>query len=225
MGDSLSVVLVHGAWHGPWCWSLVQGSLRERGLDVRAVKLPSAGHGGDMYGDAELVRGVLDEIDSEVLLVPHSYGGAVCTQASAGADNVAHILYLTSFMLDEGESLLGTVGGSEPPWVEPTEDGAAIVVTTPAEILYNDCAAKVAADAAAQLEPQTRESFRQPVTQVGWRDVPATYVVCERDNAIPLPLQEMFSQRAGEVRRLDASHSPFLSRPDEVVALITELAG
>jgi pimeloyl-ACP methyl ester carboxylesterase len=225
MADSLSVVLVHGAWHGPWCWSLVERPLRDRGVDVRAVKLPSAGHGGDLYGDTDVVRAALGEIDNRVLLVAHSYGGAVSTQAAAGADNVAHILYLTAFMLDEGESLLGTVGGQEPPWVEPTEDGTAIVVTTPVEIFYNDCTPEAAAGAAAQLDPQTRESFRQEITSVGWRDVPATYVVCERDNAIPVPAQEMLSQRAGDVRRLDASHSPFLSRPDEVVALVTELAG
>jgi pimeloyl-ACP methyl ester carboxylesterase len=225
MPDSPSVVLVHGAWHGPWCWSRVEGPLRERGFDLHALKLPSAGHGGEMYGDARLVRETIDQLDGPVLLVAHSYGGVVSTQAAAGAPNVGHILYVTAFMLDEGESLLATVGGLEPDWLAISEDGREHIPTRPAEIFYNDCSDEVAAEAAAQLQPQTRESFSQPVTEVGWRDVPTTYVICERDHAIPVPAQEMLSQRAGAVRRLDASHSPFLSKPDEIVEIIAELAG
>ena len=65
----------------------------------------------------------------------------------------------------------------------------------------------------------------QPVRSVAWRDVPTTYVICDQDNAIPVFAQEHMSQRAGDVRRLDSSHSPFVSMPDRVVEIISELAG
>jgi pimeloyl-ACP methyl ester carboxylesterase len=228
MADSPSIVLVHGAWHGPWCWSRVAGPLRERGLDVHALNLPSSGNDtsalADLYGDAEVVRAALDEIDGEALVVAHSYGGVATTEGAAGAGNVAHIVYLTAFMLDEGESLFSLVGGVEPDWWIKDEGERSLMPGRPEEIFYNDCSAEVAADAASRLVPQSLPAVKQPVRSVAWRDVPTTYVICDRDNAIPVFAQEHLAQRAGDVRRLDASHSPFLSRPGEVVALIAELA-
>lgn len=229
MADSRSIVLVHGAWHGPWVWDKVAGPLRERGFDVHAVDLPSIGPDtgslADMYGDAAAVRAALDEIDGEALVVAHSYGGVATTEGAAGAGNVGHIIYLTAFMLDEGESLFATVGGVEPDWWITSEDGTSVTVDRPDEIFYNDCSPEDAAAAAAQLAPQLRECYMQPIRSVAWRGVPTTYVICDRDNAIPVFAQEHFAQRAGDVLRIDASHSPFLSRPDEVVALIAERAG
>lgn len=229
MADSRSIVLVHGAWHGPWAWSKVAGPLRERGFDVHTVDLPSSGPDpgalGDMYGDAAAVRAALDKIDGEALVVAHSYGGVATTEGAAGAGNVAHIVYLTAFMLDERESLLATVGGVPPGWWITSEDGASVTVDRPDEIFYNDCSPEDAAAAAAQLAPQLRESFVQPIRSVAWRDVPTTYVICDRDNAIPVFAQEHLAQRAGDVLRIDSSHSPFLSRPGEVVALIADRAG
>ena len=128
-------------------------------------------------------------------------------------------------MLDEGESLLATVGGVPPDWWITSEDGASVTVDRADEIFYNDCSPEDAAEAADQLAPQLRESFVQPIRSVVWRGVPTTYVVCDRDNAIPVFAQEHLGQRAGEVLRIDASHSPFLSRPGEVVALIADRAG
>jgi hypothetical protein len=83
----------------------------------------------------------------------------------------------------------------------------------------------MAADAASGIEPQSLAAIKQPVRSVAWRDVPTTYVICDSDNAIPMFAQEQLSQRAGDVRRIDARHSPFLSRADELVAIIAELAG
>jgi pimeloyl-ACP methyl ester carboxylesterase len=183
---------------------------------------PDAGALTDMYEDAAVVRSALDGLDDDVLVVAHSYGGIATTEGAAGAGNVGHIVYLTAFMLDEGESLSSAVGGAEPDWYD--NDGRTITVTRPEEIFFNDCSPEDAAAAAAQLHPQLTESFSQPVRNVAWRDVSTTYVICDRDNAIPVVAQEYMAQRAGEVRRMEASHSPFLSRPDEVVELITELA-
>lgn len=229
MADSRSIVLVHGAWHGPWAWEKVAGPLRERELDVRTVELPSSGPDpsllADMYEDAATVRRAIDSVDGEALVVAHSYGGVATTEGAAGAGNVGHIVYLTAFMLDEGESLFSAVGGVVPDWWIRSEDTGTVFPGRGEEIFYNDCSAEDQAAAVAKLQPQLEESFTQPVRSVAWRDVPTTYVICERDNAIPVFAQEHMAQRAADVRRMDASHSPFLSMPDQVVSLIAELAG
>jgi pimeloyl-ACP methyl ester carboxylesterase len=228
MADSRPIVLVHGAWHGPWCWSKVVGPMRDRGLNVHTIKLPSSGPEpsklADLYGDAAFVRAKLDEIDDDVVVVAHSYGGIPTTEGAAGAANVARIVYLTAFMLDEGESLFAAVGAVEPDWWIKDEQELSLVPGRPEELFYNDCSPEDTADAVRRLEPQSLPAMRQPLRSVAWRDVPSTYVICDQDNAIPVVAQEYMAKRAGDVRRMDASHSPFLSRPDEVVALITELA-
>ena len=78
---------------------------------------------------------------------------------------------------------------------------------------------EVADAAAARLRPHTIASFVEPVRSVAWRDVPSTYVVCDRDNAIPVPAQEAMSARAGTTHRLESDHSPFLTDPDAVAEL------
>ncbi|HEY2602022.1 MAG TPA: alpha/beta hydrolase [Thermoleophilaceae bacterium] len=228
MADSRSIVLVHGAWHGPWCWSKVVGPLRERGFDVHTPDNPSSAPDtsalGDLYDDAANLRRTVDAIDGEVIVVAHSYGGVVTTEGVAGAGNVAGIVYLTAFMLDEGESLFALVGGLEPDWWIKDADEASLLPGTPEEIFYNDCSPEDTADAVSRLEPQSLPAIKQPVRSVAWRDIPSTYVICEKDNAIPVFAQVEMSQRARDVRRLDTSHSPFLSQPDEVVVLLAELA-
>jgi pimeloyl-ACP methyl ester carboxylesterase len=229
MADPRSIVLVHGAWHGPWAWSKVADPLRGRVLDVHLVANPSSGPNahelGDLYDDADNLRRTLAGIDGEVLLVAHSYGGIVATEGAAGADNVAHLVYLTAFMLDEGESLFAMVGGQEPDWWIKDPDELSLMPGRPEEIFYNDCSPEDTADAVSRLEPQSLPSVKQPVRAVAWRDIPSTYVVCGQDNAIPPFAQEHLSERAGDVRRMDTSHSPFLSKPDGVIDLIAELAG
>ena len=111
-----TIVLVHGAWHGAWCWAKQQAELSRRGLTSLALDLP--GHGastlplGDLYGDAEHTAAVLARVPGEVVLVGHSYGGAVITEAAALAGNVAHLVYLTAFCMDEGATVLDTARSS-----------------------------------------------------------------------------------------------------------------
>jgi pimeloyl-ACP methyl ester carboxylesterase len=222
-----TVVLVHGAWHGPWCWDPVMERLD--GVEVRTVDLPSSGPDaarlGGLDDDAAAVRKAIDGADGDVLVVAHSYGGAPVTQGAAGAQNVAHLLYLTAFMLDEGESLFGLVGGVAPEWWILAPDGQSLMPDGPEHLFYNDLPPEQAKEAAARLQPQSVPAVKQPINAAAWKDIPSTYVICDRDNAIPVPAQEMLAQRAGDVRRLDTSHSPFLSKPDEVVAILRELMG
>jgi pimeloyl-ACP methyl ester carboxylesterase len=206
-------LLVHGAWHGAWCWDALAPKLG----DTRTVELPSSGSDGDLYADAAVVGEAIAAIDGPVTVVAHSYGGIVATEGAAGAQ---HIVYVAAFMLDVGESLFAAVGGVAPDWWQHSDDGRLLTTLRPEEIFYNDCPAEPTASAAARLKTQTLESFKDPVTRAAWRDVGSTYVICERDNAIPVFAQEAMSARAGRVERLDASHSPFLSRPDELAEII-----
>ncbi|WP_437813925.1 alpha/beta hydrolase [Sorangium sp. So ce1078] len=221
-----SVVLVHGAWHGPACWSQVACRLLGSGLDVRVPALPSAGpdpgRPGDLAADAEAVRAALAEVPGKAVVVAHSYGGLPVTEVAARTGKVAHLVYLCAFMLDAGESLLSAIGGQDPPWWVTSADGRTLLPEGARDVFYNDCTDEVAAAAVAALLPQARASFTQPLSAAAWQELPSTYVICERDNAVPVFAQEAMSRRARRVRRLDASHSPFLSRPDDVVALVRD---
>jgi pimeloyl-ACP methyl ester carboxylesterase len=224
MADGCTILLVHGAWHGDWCWDEVAERLRGEGTPVVAVDLPSVASGGDMYDDAQAGRDAIAAIDGETVVVGHSYGGIVITEGAAGAQRVRHLVYLTAFMLDEGESL-STIAGSTPPeWQVPEPDGRTLTVAGAQEVFYNTCPPDVADAAAARLRPQTIAALVQPVKSVAWRDVPSTYVICDRDNAIPVPAQEAMAARAGTTHRLDSDHSPFLNDPDAVAELIRAVA-
>ena len=197
--------------------------LSAEGIRTVALDLPSKGSDtaalGDMHDDAAVVRAAVADAGAPALVVAHSYGGL---PVSEGAADAAHLLYVAAFMLEPGESLLGLRGGVDPDWWITSDDGRIVIPDDPKHVFYADCPADVAERAAAALVPQNKDVFRQELRSAAWRTVPSTYVVCERDNAIPPALQELMSQRAGTVSRLDASHSPFLSRPGEVTAIIQE---
>lgn len=220
------VIFVHGAWHGSWAWSAVIERLTAEGIRSIAVDLPSKGLEvallGDLHDDAEAVRAAVETAGAPALVVAHSYGGLPASEGLAGVANVAHLVYLAAFMLEPGESLLGLRDGVAPDWWVPSEDGRTLLPADPEHVFFADCAPDVAARAAAALVPQRRDVFAQEIRAAAWQTVPSTYVVCERDNAIPPALQERMAERAGTVSRIDSGHSPFLSRPGEVTAIIQE---
>lgn len=221
-----TLVLVHGAWHGPWTWHRVAEELPD--VDVRTVALPSAGPDpaalGDLHADAAAVRAVVDAVDGPVLVCAHSYGGVPATEGLAGRSDVVRLVYLCAFQLDIGESLLGAVG--EPPsWWDVHEPEGYVDPLRPAEVFYTDVDAGTARAAAARLGHQSLAAFGQPLTRAAWRTIPSTYVVCECDGAIPVRAQEAMAQRANRVLRMHTAHSPFLSRPAQLAGVLrAELA-
>jgi pimeloyl-ACP methyl ester carboxylesterase len=221
MASEAVVIFVHGAFHGPWAWSEVVDRLDAGGVRTVCVSLPSAGLDtaalGDLHDDAEVVRAAIAAADGPAIVVAHSYAGVPTSEAATGA---AHIVFLTAFVLEPGQSLLGLRGGIEPDWWLGSEDGRSILPDNPQHVFYNDCPPAVAERSAAAIVPQSRASFTQELGTAAWQTVPSTYVICERDNAIPPAVQEMLSRRAGTVIRLDSGHSPFLSRPDDVVTIV-----
>lgn len=190
---------------------------------MATVELPSSGQGGDLAADAAVVRAAIESSDEPAILVGHSYGGVVITEAAAGLPQVRHLVYLAAFLLDAGESLLGVIGGP-PPWFVPSADGSTVLPDDPRTVFYLDVEPGVAAAAATQLQPQSLAAFNAPLSQAAWHTIPSTYIACTQDQAIPYPAQQAMSGRAGSVHTLQASHSPFLSQPEVVAGLIAEAA-
>lgn len=217
-----SFLLVHGAWHRSGSWDLVREALSADGWTVRTVDLPSAGPqrtpAAGMYDDADAITAHLRRAEGPVIVVGHSYGGLPLTQAAAGPP-AAHLVYLAAYLPEEGESLL-SIHGHGDRTDEDLSGTAPVVFDDPRTTLFGDLPDEQAEEAVGRLVTQSRRSFQQRVTRAGWRAVPSTYVLCERDKALPPALQERMSVRAGHVERLDTGHSPFLSAPAELAALL-----
>lgn len=222
-----TVLLVHGAWHGPWMWGELVREMPD--VDVRTVALPSVGRDatalGDLYADAAAVRSAVREIHGPVLVCAHSYGGVPVTEGVADLSNVVGLVYLCAFQLDIGESLAGVAGGRPLDWWDVHAAEGYVDARRPLEILYADVDEAVARDAIMRLGHQSLVAFGQRLTRAAWRTIPSTYIVCEQDRAVPVEAQEAMAGRAGRVLRLSSSHSPFLSRPAQLAGILrAELA-
>lgn len=226
-----TVVLVHGAWHGPWCWDRVTPLLEGAGVPWLAVdrRLPPdrTRVATSVADNTTLTWDVLETCaDRPVVLVGHSAGGRVITWAAGGRPEVVHLVYLAAFM----------PGGAvpEPPNPAVTDalrfgvDGSFDVRPDAIYPLFYgpDTSAADAAWAAAQLVPQAAGDRREapPDREPAWRTIPSTYAVCRWDNAIPAAHQEALASQAGEVVHWDTGHSPFLTQPAEVADLLIALA-
>jgi len=230
-----TVVLVHGAWHGAWCWAALQHALDDRGIPSLAIDLP--GHGastlplGDLHGDAQHVGEVLDRIGGPVVLVGHSYGGAVITEAAAGRDDVVHLVYLAAFVPEVGESVIGMLRSMPEARtlldaaVRPGPEGATVLdPAAAAQALYADCAPGAVSAALDRLSPQPIASVTQPVAASAIGQIQSTYVECLRDRAVDPSHQAIMAQRCDHRVRFDCDHSPFLSRTDDTASLLYPLA-
>ncbi len=228
-----TVVLVHGAWHGAWCWDLVVGQLRKQAVPVVAIDLP--GHGAstepltDLHGHGDAVRAALDAIDGPVVLVGHSYGGAAITDAGTHP-SVHHLVYLTAFSLDAHESIIANDLPDDEraelaDAIEFNEDGTIVVDPARAgDIFYADCEPATVATYVSKLVPEGAAGFSQLPRAVAWRERPSTYVVCTEDRAIAPALQRQLAARCNDVIEWPTSHSPFAARPELVSELLVTLA-
>jgi pimeloyl-ACP methyl ester carboxylesterase len=234
-----TVVLVHGAFHGGWCWAKVVSGLAARGVTAVAVDLP--GHGeragepvGDVPGDLAKLNEVLAGLAGPIVLVGHSHGGVVVTEASADNPGVAWLVYLAAVMPDIGEgpggppSALGERSAefdvSRCFTLAPGSAQIAIDPMTGAEYFYQDCSDEDIAFAMARLSPQTSSSFAHVVAAAGWHDRPSTYIVCTEDRTLPPSRQRVYATRASDFVELPTGHSPFFSRPELVVDVLARLA-
>jgi len=224
----MDYLLVHGAWHGAWVWAGVGARLRSAGHRVHAVDLPSHGAPGTpiggLYDDVEAVRAALADLRRPVVLVGHSYGGAVITEAAAGQENVCHLAYIAAFMPDTGQSILDTVGGNPPFWWRVSADGTTVTPDQPKGLFYNDCDDATADAAVAKLLPQSYASLSQPVRAAAWHDIPSTYLVTLRDQVGSPEIQRIIGSVADKMLDIDTGHSPMLSKPGVLAEMLEFLA-
>ncbi|KKL19524.1 hypothetical protein LCGC14_2464610 [marine sediment metagenome] len=233
-------VLIHGAWHGGWCWDKVVPLLETAGHVVEAPDLP--GHGRDrtpiqevsLQAYADRVCSVLDAQPDEVILVGHSMGGIAITQAAEyRPGKIQTLVYLTAFLLRNGESLLQAAEGDTEALVLPNlifaEDESYTTVKDEAikEAFYGDCSDEDVARAKSLLVPQAVAPLATPpsTTEESFGRIPRVYVECLRDRALsPSTQKRMYTALAcRKVISMDTSHSPFLSAPEELVAHLTAL--
>lgn len=235
-----TVVLVHGAWHGAWCWATFQAELDRRGIASVAIDLP--GHGVStapltgMHGDAQHLGHVLDRLaelgHGDVVLVGHSYGGAVITEAAAGRSDIAHLAYVTAFALDAGESVLGALGSFERHDVDlaaamiTADDGQSSTLDPElaAGALYGSCSAEAISAALPRLSPQPMATMIEAATGSPRDDIESTYVHCAQDRAIHPEHQAVLAARCTHRVDIDTDHSPFVSAVDELADIIAPLA-
>jgi pimeloyl-ACP methyl ester carboxylesterase len=234
-----TVVLVHGAWHGAWCFDRLLPLLRDAAVPTIPVDLP--GHGddpgpwADLHGDAARVGEVLDGIDGDAVLLGHSYGGAVITEAGVHRA-VAHLVYLCAFALDAGESCAAAVvteaaalshegrPNLADAFVGHPDGTTTLTPAGAATCLYNDCDADTVDWAVAHLGPQPMANLGQHPSAVAWRQRPSTYVVCADDQAVHPGLQQILARRCTHRRLWPTGHSPFASRPALLAGLLSDLA-
>ncbi|MFN0028539.1 MAG: alpha/beta fold hydrolase [Acidimicrobiales bacterium] len=224
------VVLVHGGWHGPWCWERITPALERAGVPWVAVDLPScrdAHRGCDLIDDAAEVNAVLDGLDGvePAVVLGHSRGGMVLSEIGRHP-RVGHLVYLGALLLELGEKSADVLGDTRlRANIEPLADGATMPgMALAPDIYYNDCTGEDIAWALSNLRPQVLGGRGPSATGDAWRSTPSTYVVCARDRAFHPDGQRLVAARAGAVLEWDTGHSPFISRPDLVSTLLIGLA-
>jgi pimeloyl-ACP methyl ester carboxylesterase len=242
MNEPVTFVLVHGAWHGAWCWDDLVAVMRARGQQVVAIDLP--GHGEnhealtDLAGDGASLAAAVQRVDGRVVLVGHSYGGNVITQAMSHSDvaqKVAHLVYVCAIARPEGKSFSDLpkdvhAGGRLGPLIQMGEGRVATLNTSDHSAVkaafYGDCTDAQVARAISKLTPQPMGNLSAASVVTGPSLAPATYLVCTEDYTIPVAAQRaMVADMADagfpmHVVELSASHSPFVSMPDAVADVL-----
>ena len=224
------ILLVHGAWHGGWSWVDTPQRLRDLGFRVTVVdQLPSTA--GDptagLRSDATYLRNILDSAGEPTVLVGHSYGGMVLSEV-AGHPNVVHAIYIAGFAPVAGASLMDMAQHILPPFVvlDEASQFTSVLPEHAARVMASNAPSDSASAAhVARMVPQSALSAIELSATVGWGSVPVTYLLTERDEAVPTSGQELMAAGLGVIPvRVDSPHFPMYSDLDVVINLIERAA-
>jgi pimeloyl-ACP methyl ester carboxylesterase len=221
-----NIVLVHGAWADGSCWSGVIERLQARGYDVTAPQFPES----SLAADVARLRQVLDRQDAPVILAGHSYGGQIMTALGTDARNVAGLVYIAAFGLDEGESIGGLLAqGGPTPALAHLEIDSHGFAWLPEDDFVKHFAADVDPVRARVLhavQQALAASTLQDVMGVpAWKSHPCWYLVAGNDQAIPPDAERQFAKRMdATTTEVTSGHLAMISHPDEVAQLIEAAA-
>jgi|HubBroStandDraft_6_1064221.scaffolds.fasta_scaffold133482_2 pimeloyl-ACP methyl ester carboxylesterase len=226
MAGVKNVVLVHGAWADGSCWSKVIPILIAKGLHAVAVQNPLSSVADDVASTNRLV----DIQDGPVLLVGHSYGGAVITEAGNNP-KVAGLVYVAAFAPEEGETLAGLAQGFPPPplfkEIQPIADGYLMLTRTGVFDHFGQDLTTAEKELVLAAQGATQGAIlATPIGKAAWHAKPSWFVIASNDHAIAPEQEASTAQRMGsKTLTLASSHLPMLSQPDKVAAFIIEAAG
>jgi len=230
-----TIVLVHGSWADASSWSGVITKLHNAGYKVRALPNPLR----SLSGDAASVRSFLDTIPGPVVLVGHSYGGAVITNAATGAPNVKALVYVNAFQPDAGESAVQLAGPDSALSADPTtifDFVPATLPPTPDTEVYLKRSTVFASFAVgldatgktlvhATQRPSTLAALNEPSGQPAWATTPSWALIGTKDLIIPASAQRTMAERAGSnVTEYGAGHVGLMTNPGAVTRIIERAA-
>ena len=232
-GDRPTVVLVHGAFADSSGWEAVATQLMDQGYPVLAFSNPLR----DPISDGAYLRAFLSTIEGPVVLVGHSYGGAVITNAATGNLAVRSLVYVAAYALDEGESVgeANLLGGGHttvtdhlvirPIPDQPTNADAYIDPVWFGELFAQDLPARTTRFMAASQRPGALSALQTESGPPAWAEIPSWYVVATQDRIIPPEAERAMAERAGSrVVEVDSSHVVMMSNPRAVAKVIREAA-
>lgn len=240
-----TLILVHGGWHGAWCWQKVLPLLRNRNIPVQAIDMP--GQGADTTPVASIsfadyvqrIVAAANQTEGPVVLLGHSSGGTPIAQAAEilGPEKVAALIFLDAFMPRDGESVFSLVDAFQNKSKAPGDQGLATSLQFSADqkittlkpdkvqqLLYHDCSPEDIAFATAHLGPQPLAPQATPVqlSDKSYGVIPKYYILCTEAKdfdksgiATHVPCRRIY--------KLPSSHSPFFSMPDKLVAIIGDV--
>jgi hypothetical protein len=229
----VTFALVHGSWHGAWCWERLVPELEALGHRSVAIDLPVEDPDAGLTRHAELVAESLADMDDDVVLVGHSLAGSTIPLVARHRE-VSHLVFLCSLIPRPGESVTDRCAAESvyvPGFVGNTalrDDGASFWPDPAAAIrcFYDDCAAEDAAWAVSRLRPQSAAPRLEPWPEDALPNLERTSILCRDERVIdPSWSRRMSREQLGVAAlELDGGHSPFLSRPRELADLLVRVA-
>lgn len=229
----MDIVLVHGSYHGSWCWDFLRPELERLGHRVITPDLPISDPG---LGAADYAKTVAAAIDpaSEPLLVGHSMAGLVIPLVAA-LRPIRRLVFLTAFLPSPGksaneqratEAIDGRVAPKTAEWTDLGNDVWMVGPNTATELFFHDAPAAAARWATKRLRPQSYRVMNEMTPLTTWPDVESRSIVCRDDRALnPEWIRAASRERLGvEAIEMGGAHSPFLSRPSELAQVLDSLA-
>jgi pimeloyl-ACP methyl ester carboxylesterase len=239
-----TILFVPGAWHKSACYTPVIQKLNTQGYETATAELASVGPipglqtwAGDIASIQKVVASLV-ELGKRIIVVAHSYGSLPAGEAikpflyheresEERSGGVVHFVYISAFVLPPYTSLMDGLGGKDLPWFKVSSSKLEVEPEDPATIFYNDLPKSVQDEQISRLGTFSYQMYFQKTTWAPYKEVPSTFVYCAKDNAIPLPVQQSMVQGSGAQFRettVEANHSPFLSKVEEIVDVIIAAA-